>query len=95
MCPSCKKSFNIENVDEDDYCMPPMLPAHGDPTCCDTCRTAQGDFARLVARKDDNLEVIKHRQRIYQAEVQDVLGFYDEQGVLCSFEPKKGVADYP
>lgn len=37
VCPSCKKSFNIEDVNEDEYKMPPMLPKHPDPTTCDCC----------------------------------------------------------
>jgi adenylate kinase len=38
VCQSCKKSFNIEDVNEEPYIMPPMLPKHGDPSCCDACK---------------------------------------------------------
>jgi len=56
VCPSCKRSFNTEDVNEGEYVMPPMLPKHGDPTCCDHCAGV-----KLVQRKDDTEEVIVKR----------------------------------
>jgi adenylate kinase len=56
VCPQCKRSFNTEDVNEGEYVMPPMLPKHGDPTCCDQC-----SGAKLVQRKDDTEEVIVRR----------------------------------
>ena len=58
VCPSCKRSFNVEDVNEGDYVMPPMLPKCDDTTCCDQCVPQ----TKLITRKDDTREVITKRQ---------------------------------
>lgn len=61
VCPQCKKSFNVENVNEGEYVMPPMLPKHGDPCTCDTCTLPNGSRVNLITRHDDTREVIERR----------------------------------
>ncbi len=90
VCPTCKKSFNVEDVNEDDYCMPPMLPQNHDPTTCDNCANTQ-----LIKREDDVKEIIEKRQQIYENQMHDIISYFESQGILRQFEPKKGVADYP
>ena len=66
VCPECKRSFNIENVNEGEYVMPPMLPKHGDPKWCDICtHSTSGQKVELITRKDDTRDVIVRRQEIY------------------------------
>ncbi len=84
----------MENVNEGEYVMPPMLPSHGDPSCCDAC-IVSGKRVQLIIREDDTKEVIVKRQEIYFAQMDDVLSYYDLKSVVSRFEPKKGVADYP
>jgi adenylate kinase len=43
---------------------------------CDTCG------AWLVVRKDDEPETVKNRLRVYHAETEPLLGFYDARGKL-------------
>ena len=90
VCPTCKKSFNVEDVNEDDYCMPPMLPQNHDPTTCDNCANT-----KLIMREDDVKEIIEKRQQIYENQMHDIISYFESQGILRQFEPKKGVADYP
>lgn len=90
VCPSCKKSFNVEDVNEDDYRMPPMLPQNHDPSTCDHCINT-----RLITREDDTREVIVKRQQIYEDQMHDIISYFESQGILRQFEPKKGVDDYP
>ena len=70
--------------------MPPLLPSHNDSTSCDKCPNTL-----LVTRADDTRDIIVKRQQIYFDEMHDIIDFFNEQGVLKQFEPKKGVTDYP
>jgi adenylate kinase len=72
VCPSCKKSFNVEDVNEDDYRMPPMLPQNHDPSTCDDCLNT-----KLITRKDDTREVIVKRQKIYEDEMHDIISYFE------------------
>ena len=76
ICPKCNASYNIEIIKEGDYDLPPMLPKKNIHKC-DHCDT------ELVKRKDDKVEIIQHRQKIYNDKVKDILAFYKEQGLLC------------
>ena len=50
VCVECKRSYNIENVNEGEYVMPPMMPEK-DTKCC----------VNLVQRDDDKEDIIKRR----------------------------------
>ncbi len=43
---------------------------------CDLCGT------ELVIRKDDNLETVKHRLDVYQAQTMPLISFYEGRGLL-------------
>lgn len=50
---------------------------------------------KLVRRDDDNPEIVAHRLKIYEESTQPILDFYKQAGKLVTFEPKRGVKDYP
>lgn len=67
ICPSCRKSFNINN----------MEGAQGtDELQCDVC------FERLLQRPDDNAESVKERLRVYHSQTAPVIEYYESQGQL-------------
>ena len=70
ICPCCNNAYNVENIKEGEYDMPPMSPKKH-PNKCDKCDVD------LVKRKDDNPEIIHRRQQIYNDSVKDILEFYD------------------
>eukprot|EP00347_Sterkiella_histriomuscorum_P006808 403351352 len=88
ICPECNNAYNIVTINEDGYNIPPMLPKIN-PCKCDRCNVD------LVQRRDDVQEVIENRQNIYMEKMKDILDFYRERELLCEFEPKKGINDYP
>ena len=49
---------------------------------------------QLERRADDNEEVIRRRMEKYKEETEPLLEYYEKQGKLISFEPKRGVDDY-
>jgi adenylate kinase family enzyme len=80
----------VEDVNEDDYRMPPMLPQNHDPSTCDHCL-----ITKLITREDDTREVIVKRQQIYEDQMHDIISYFESLGILRQFEPRKGVDDYP
>ncbi len=57
------------------------------PGVCDVCG------AELVVRTDDNEETIKNRLETYRKNVEELLSFYKEKGVLLSIAPEDPTAD--
>ena len=49
----------------------------------------------LRRRSDDNEETIRRRLAVYREEVEPLLAFYEEKGLLSTFEVLKGVKDAP
>jgi len=88
VCPSSGETYNIFSFKENGYDMDPLLPTK-DPERCDV----SGEL--LVQRDDDNEEIVAKRLEIYQDSTQPILEFYEKTGKLVTFEPRKGVKDYP
>lgn len=74
VCGDCGISWNIENVDEDDIKMPPLLPTNVEG--CGDCE------AKWFQRPDDTLDVIRHRQQQYRELEAPLLNFYTTAGVV-------------
>jgi adenylate kinase len=81
VCQTCGKTFNLANITEPGYEMPPLLP----PADC------QGP-CKLVQREDDKEEVIRSRLKIYYEMEAPIEQFYRERGILYTFELKGGVS---
>ena len=87
LCSECGVSWNICHIDEGEYQMEPLLPT--DPDCKD-CPTKYWS-----KRADDTTETITQRMLAYAKHTEPLLNRFKDMGVLLSFEPKKGVKDYP
>ena len=90
VCPSCKKSFNLANIDDpaNGVLMPPLLPKSPSPELCE-CGT------KLEQRADDTEPVIKHRLQVYNDQTAPLISYYTQKGVLVDFVVKKGLDDLP
>lgn len=88
VCPTSGETYNVFQFKENGYDMDPLLPKK-DPERCDVT----GEI--LVRRDDDNPETVAKRLKIYETSTQPILDYYKQAGKLVTFEPKKGVKDYP
>ena len=87
VCGGCGKNYNIADINEGEYVMPPLMPKV--KGVCDVCGGG------LVQRSDDTEEVVKERLRIYEDETMPLVEFYEKQQRLVRFEVFKGVEDVP
>lgn len=84
-CSKCPGSFNLADIDEDGYLMPSIKPKVDGK--CDYCSSD------LTSRADDTIEVITERLQTYNKSSSKMIEFYNQQGVLRSFEMKRGFDD--
>jgi len=87
VCSGCGKNYNIADINDGEYVMPPLLPKQHNK--CDACG------GELVQRSDDTEKVVRDRLGIYERETHPLVDYYEREGVLVKFEVKKGVADVP
>lgn len=87
VCAGCGANYNIADINEGEYVMPPLLPKQ--PDICDKCSGA------LVQRSDDTEQVVRDRLNIYDNETLPLVDYYSKQGKLIKFEVKKGIEDVP
>eukprot|EP00386_Alphamonas_edax_P009902 GDKI01032383.1.p1 GENE.GDKI01032383.1~~GDKI01032383.1.p1 ORF type:complete len:233 (-),score=78.51 GDKI01032383.1:225-923(-) len=87
VCADCNGTFNVADIREGEYDMPPLLP---DKTKC-----PPAGKCTLEQRADDTEEVVTKRLAVYNVETAPLIGFYKQQGILTEFDIKKGVADLP
>jgi adenylate kinase len=88
VCAGCGKNYNICAIHEGDYDMEPLLPKK-DIHKCDDCSS------NLISREDDVESTIKNRLEIYKIQTSPIEEFYAKRKILKSFEPKRGIKDYP
>jgi len=88
ICPTSGETYNIFEFKENGYDMDPLLPEK-DPIRCDLT----GEL--LVQREDDDPAVVAKRLEIYEKSTQPLLDYYAKTGKLLTFEPRRGVKDYP
>lgn len=78
ICEKCGDTYNIvdiyETVDGVKYDMPSMSP-----TTLGTCDKCGG---KLIQRKDDRVEVIKTRLRLYREQSEPLVRYYRERGLV-------------
>lgn len=86
ICAECGGNFNVNDVNEDGFRMPPTLP---DPPC--PCNRAEN----WKAREDDTEEIIEKRIADFHSETNPVVARYDATGRLVRFFPYEGVDDMP
>ena len=81
------EAFNVAHIVENGYDMPAILPANG------SCEA--GADCMLVKRNDDTPESIENRFAEYAKKTTPIIKFFEDRGILESFEVKKGVKDTP
>jgi adenylate kinase len=87
-CSKCLKNYNIFSFKENGYDMDPLLPKV--ENLCDDCG------GNLIHRSDDNATTIKERLQVYNEKTIPMNNYFKTNGVpLVTFEPKRGVKDYP
>lgn len=78
ICKSCGEIYNVaeikETIDGVKYDMPSMLPKVSG--VCDKCG------GELVQRKDDTVEVIEERLKVYRAQTEPLIEYYRRRGLL-------------
>ena len=87
-CEKCHEAYNISNIRKEGYEMDPLLPKK-EQGKCDKCES------KLIHRSDDQPIAIAERLKIYHEKTAPLEEYYRKQGNMKSYEPKKGVADYP
>ena len=78
ICEKCGDTYNIVDIDETidgvKYDMPSMPPKS--LGTCDKCG------GRLIQRKDDRVEVIRTRLRLYREQSEPLIRYYRERGLI-------------
>ena len=87
-CEGCHEAYNVAVIKKEGYEMEPLLPKK-DPTKCDKCGS------KLIHRSDDQPAAIAERLKVYHEKTAPLEKFYEKKGIMKSYEPKKGVTDYP
>ncbi|CDJ45337.1 adenylate kinase, putative [Eimeria tenella] len=85
ICSSCGGCFNVANICDEPYDMPPILPTK-------ECRHCKGN-APLTTRSDDTEEAIRNRLDFYEQLTRPMLGQFEAEGILLNFEVIKGTRD--
>eukprot|EP00948_MAST-09A_sp_MAST-9A-sp1_P000468 g468.t1 len=84
ICSKCGKNYNVADIRDDDEGV--LMPPLNAPESC---------VQHLTTRKDDTLEVIENRLKIYHDTADPLMDYYDKQGKLRHFNVKKGLDDLP
>lgn len=87
ICKICSKNFNVSNIQEGTYQMPPLLPS----TECKQCKGT----TELLQRNDDSENVIQHRLDIYEQTYIPMMNFFKSCNYpVINFQITKGIADF-
>jgi adenylate kinase len=87
VCKNCSRNYNIYSIYTDKYELDPLLPKKNIQKC-DDCDSD------LYQREDDNLNTIKDRLEVYKKMTHPLEDYYKKQGILFSFEMRRGIKDY-
>lgn len=87
VCKTCGTNYNLADINEGEYQMPPMKPKK--EGICDK------DGGELIQRSDDTEGVVRDRLKEYDEQTHPLVDYYNKQGLLINWPVKKGVADTP
>jgi len=73
-CEKCGEIYNIADIKTGKYRFPPVSPKK--EGICDKCG------GRLVQRKDDTIEVIRDRMKVYDKQSKPLIKYYKEKGIF-------------
>ena len=88
-CSRCGKSYNVADVQSDNFDLPPLLPQ---PTCQVENCNPDTDWTR---RPDDTPAIVRERLQVHRHHEQPILDYYQGQGRLLPLTPYKGAKDMP
>lgn len=88
VCADCGSNYNVADIREGEYDMPPLNPKEED---CEKCK----GHPNLVQREDDTESVVRQRLQTYKDESEPLLEMYKAQEIMLNFAVKKGVKDFP
>jgi len=88
VCADCGKGYNVADINEGDYVMPPLLPKPSDCTKC-------VGKPRLVVREDDKEAIVRERFVVYETQTAPLIQYYTAQKKLQNFDVKRGLDDTP
>lgn len=78
-CSKCgDPSYNLETIDEQGICMPPLLPKV--PGKCDKCS------GELIQRADDTEEIIRNRLKVYWNQTAPLIEYYKNKKALVEYK---------
>ena len=86
-CTCCGMSYSAYSYYKDGYELDVQMPQEKDT--CDNC----GGSVKI--REDDKEEVVVARLKEYESKTYPIVEKLKEKDVLISFQPKRGVRDYP
>ncbi|KAF8819164.1 adenylate kinase [Cardiosporidium cionae] len=75
VCVDCGANYNVADIRNDIYDMPPLLPK---PSDCERCK----GNPNLYQREDDTEEVVKRRLLVYKDETEPLIEFYSSKVYL-------------
>ena len=87
VCQGCGANFNVADVKNAGYHLPPQLPKKDG--ICDHCG------GKLALRKDDNKRVIKRRMFEFKAKTLPLESHFQAKNRLLVYSALQGVAGYP
>ncbi|GAW79775.1 adenylate kinase 1 [Plasmodium gonderi] len=87
ICAQCNNNFNVADIRDNNYDMPPILPST-------ECKICNGN-ANLLKRSDDNNEIIAHRLDSYQSTNLPIINFFKNLNCnVLHFDIKRGIKDF-
>ena len=85
VCSKCGRNYNLADIHEGEYVMPPLLPRKSG--ICDN------DGGELIQRNDDTENIVRDRLKNYQDETYPLIEYYNKRGLLLTWDVKKGLDD--
>jgi adenylate kinase len=86
LCRKCDGNFNINGVDQDGWCQPPILPTK--PQCSE-------DSCGWETRLDDNAEVVRSRLKTYHDHADPIVKHFEQRDRILKLKPYNGFDDLP
>ena len=84
ICQSCGDNYNLADIRNRGYDMPPMLPKS--PGICDSCGGV------LVQREDDKEDIVRRRLDLHNKTHGSLIDYYRDRSNILDFEVTRGVS---
>jgi adenylate kinase len=88
VCSKCGENYNVNNVQWNEWKLPPILPKR---QCVPQCDPNQD----WITREDDTPELVKYRLKVYQENMDPILEYFETQNRLLTLQPFHGYDELP